>query len=456
MATRKLISLEEDARWGGAAADMFAFREAGAAHDASDRFIYGAAAPQIFSGGPGPVLGTQDDDSLVGTSGSDVLIGLGGNDTLDGGAGTDVLMGGDGNDLLRDLVNQAAPFNDVLDGGFGDDTYDLRADPFEVHNPRLVDAGGIDTVLSNHDFVLPDGFENLELFEGALGTGNALNNVIITHTNEAGFYRIDGADGDDTLLGGAAQDLFVFEAGSGRYGNDSVDGGEHFDTMNFSGARSAIVADMRAGTLSGGGTDGQGTVTYARIEAIHGGAFDDRLTAHDGALWTDPSGTEIFSGPRLNGGAGNDTLAGGAASDSLWGEDGSDVLSGGAGADFMRGDGGPFLPGGEGGADHFVFDVTPGTENADRIADFVSGSDEIHLDDAVHADLGGAGRLAADDPRFAANATGAAQDASDRVIYNTTTGELWHDLDGDGAATALLVATLIGAPGLSAPDIFVI
>jgi Ca2+-binding RTX toxin-like protein len=456
MATRKFISLREDWVRGDAAPDVFAFREGRAAHEASDRFVHGAAAPQILSGGPGPVVGTEGDDSLVGTSDSDVLIGLGGNDTLDGGAGTDVLMGGDGNDVLRDLVNQAVPFNDVLDGGFGDDTYDLRANPIEPHNPRLVDAGGIDTVFSNHAFVLPDGFENLELFEGSSGTGNAVNNVITTHTNEEGSYRVDGADGDDTLVGGAAQDLFLFEAGSGRYGNDRVDGGDNFDTMNFSGARSGIIADMRAGTLSGGGTDGEGTVTYARIEAIHGGAFDDRLVAHDGALWVDPSGTEIFSGPRLNGGGGKDTLLGGAASDSLWGEPGSDRLSGGAGSDFMRGDGGPFHPDGAAGPDQFIFDVAPGIENADRIGDFVSGSDEILLDDAVHAELGGAGRLAADDPRFAATATGAAQDANDRVIYNTTTGDLWHDPDGDGAASAQLVATLIGAPGLTPPDIVII
>ena len=35
----------------------------------------------------------------------------------------------------------------------------------------IVDAGGIDTVLTNHGFVLPDGIENLTLGEGIFGTG---------------------------------------------------------------------------------------------------------------------------------------------------------------------------------------------------------------------------------------------------------------------------------------------
>ena len=42
-------------------------------------------------------------------------------------------------------------------------------------------------------------------------------------------------------------------------------------------------------------------------------------------------------------------------------------------------------------------------------------------------------------PRPGANA---AHDATDRVIYNTSTGQLWYDADGSGAAAALPVATL--------------
>jgi Ca2+-binding RTX toxin-like protein len=87
---------------------------------------------------------------------------------------------------------------------------------------------------------------------------------------------------------------------------------------------------------------------------------------------------------------------------------------------------------------------------------FTSGADEIHLDNTAHADLGAAGGFSAGDARFAANASGTAQDASDRVVYNTASGELWYDADGNGAGARQLIATLEGAPVLAATDIVVI
>jgi Ca2+-binding RTX toxin-like protein len=542
----------------------------GVAHDADDRIIFNTTTRQVFydadgngsgaaqliatlsnatlvatdisveggSNGGQPINGTAGNDSLVGGPGNDTINGFGGNDTLDGLAGDDRLFGGAGDDLLRDADNFEDPGNDTLDGGLGNDTYDLRASPFADHNPVLVDAGGIDTVLSNHDFVLPDGFENLELFEGSFGRGNALNNVIVTHTNEPGVYSVDGAGGNDTLIGGPDDDAFVFVAGSGNYGNDSVDGGGGFDSLSFGAGRSAIVADMRAGTLSGGGVSGSGSVTYTRIEQISGTAFDDHITANDGS--------EEFFGASVAGGAGNDTLIGGAAGDSLTGDGvgvgndqiragggddimslnyrisdgsyGNDFVDGGAGSDLLvltmgfsdivvdldagtftggavdgsgsatlvsieriqieggddlvlgnasanelaTGGGNDTLNGGAGndtlvgggGRDIYVFSVTPGTSNADVIADYEPGNDEIHLDSSVHANIGPEGRLAANDPRFAANSTGTAQDTSDRIIHNTLTNEVFYDADGSGAGAAQLLAT-VSTPSLAATDFVV-
>ena len=52
----------------------------------------------------------------------------------------------------------------------------------------------------------------------------------------------------------------------------------------------------------------------------------------------------------------------------------------------------------------------------------------------------------------------AAHDASDRVLYNTTTGALWYDADGTGDAAAQLIATLGDAshPRLSYVDILIV
>ena len=67
------------------------------------------------------------------------------------------------------------------------------------------------------------------------------------------------------------------------------------------------------------------------------------------------------------------------------------------------------------------------------------------------------GRFGVDDDRFAfGDGLSAGADATDRVIYDTSAGNLYYDADGDGAGAALLFATLQGAPALHADDIVVI
>jgi Ca2+-binding RTX toxin-like protein len=81
----------------------------------------------------------------------------------------------------------------------------------------------------------------------------------------------------------------------------------------------------------------------------------------------------------------------------------------------------------------------------------------LRFDASAFTALGGAGYFAAGDARFyaAAGATGG-HDADDRLVYNTSTGQLYYDADGSGGGAAQLVATLQGAPGVAAADIWVI
>ncbi|HWI38224.1 MAG TPA: hypothetical protein VNU64_17375, partial [Burkholderiales bacterium] len=71
--------------------------------------------------------------------------------------------------------------------------------------------------------------------------------------------------------------------------------------------------------------------------------------------------------------------------------------------------------------------------------------------------LGGPGHFASGDARFysAAGASGA-HDADDRMVFNTSTGQLYYDADGAGGAGAQLVATLPGGSGVAAGDIWVV
>ena len=71
--------------------------------------------------------------------------------------------------------------------------------------------------------------------------------------------------------------------------------------------------------------------------------------------------------------------------------------------------------------------------------------------------LGTSGQFASNDARFhaAAGAT-SGHDADDRVIYDTSNGDLWYDADGSGAGDAEYIGRLTNAPTLLATDIEVI
>jgi len=292
-------------------------------------------------------------------------------------------------------------------------------------------------VVSSVDWTLAPGvFENLTLTGTAVDAeGNNLDNRIIGND---GNNEINGRAGNDTLFGMGGNDTFDFSTGgTSTYGNDVIDGGSGVDTIDFGGsnAQSAIVANLAAGTLSGGGAAGAGSATLTNIENAVGTQFGDSITgdAHDNFFY---------------GWLGNDTLSGGAGNDQLNGVDGNDSIKGGAGNDTLIGGAG---------ADFFVFDQPAGAANADRITDFASGADRLQFDNAAMAALGADGNFAAGDARFFA-AAGAAggHDADDRLVYNTSTGQLFYDDDGSGAHAAQLVVTLQAGAALSATDISVI
>jgi len=89
----------------------------------------------------------------------------------------------------------------------------------------------------------------------------------------------------------------------------------------------------------------------------------------------------------------------------------------------------------------------------DTISDFVSGTDSIELDHSIFKALG-VGSLSADAFRSGVGAV-AGGDATDRVIYDTTTGSLYYDADGSGAGVSVKVAEL-GAVALAASDIHIV
>src|SRR5205823_6210234 len=110
-------------------------------------------------------------------------------------------------------------------------------------------------------------------------------------------------------------------------------------------------------------------------------------------------------------------ITGNAAANALSGSDNTDTLIGGGGNDTLTGGNA---------ADAFGFNVAPGAANADVITDFTPATDMLQFDHATFAQMGAVGDFVAGDARFyaAAGASGG-HDANDRLIYNTTTGQLY-------------------------------
>jgi serralysin len=143
------------------------------------------------------------------------------------------------------------------------------------------------------------------------------------------------------------------------------------------------------------------------------------------------------------GGGGSDRLTGNTIANTLKGGGGNDTLNGMTGNDILLGGAG---------ADSFVFSTNLSTANVDRLTDFNPVSDTIYLENGIFRALTKTGALAAGYFH-----TGpAAHDTSDRVIYDKTSGTLFYDADGTGAAAAAKFALLPKGLALGASDFLVI
>src|SRR6266404_1806351 len=155
----------------------------------------------------------------------------------------------------------------------------------------------------------------------------------------------------------------------------------------------------------------------------------------------------------INGLGGNDFLAGDSGDDSIVGGSGNDTIYGDGGNDWLEGGSGNDLLSGGGGQDSYAFREL-GPANADSVANFATGWDNIQLDAGAFANIGATGRFGGGDVRFyAAPGAASGHTADDRIIYDTTSGQLWYDADGSGPGGAQLIATFQGAPSIAASDI---
>ncbi|MDW9477918.1 hypothetical protein GOB57_03940 [Sinorhizobium meliloti] len=253
---------------------------------------------------------------------------------------------------------------------------------------------------------------------------------------------MEGGDGNDTIYGGAGNDYMIGGYGNdllfgdggndrltggdgadrliGGSGADELDGGAGSDTASYERATSGVVVNLSKQDLNSGEARGD---VLTSIENLQGSAHADLLYGSGSAN-------------RLFGGSGNDTLSSGNGNDTIVGGEGNDILTGGAGLD------------------NFAFDVRSYSSNRDRVTDFIVSDDTIWLDDVIFTKVGSAGALSSS--AFRKSATGEAYDSTDRVIYETDTGKLFYDHDGNGSAKAAHFATLSAGLSISAADFFIV
>jgi Ca2+-binding RTX toxin-like protein len=304
-------------------------------------------------------------------------------------------------------------------------------------------------------------------------TGNALANML---TGNGAANRLDGKAGSDAMRGGAGDDTYVVDQAGDEISEVSVGGtdtvlasasydlgGRYVEKLTLTGT-AAIDATGNSldNVLSGNGAanrlDGK-----AGSDEMRGGAGDDTYVvdqAGDRVYERNGEGIDTVLSSVSYDLAGqyieNLTLTGTSAIDgtgnsldnSLTGNNSANVLDGGAGNDILRGNGGN---------DIFSFSTSPGlVADPDIIRDFsaVAGnSDSIRLDHHAFIALSAAPMLSA--AEFKDLALGA-KDGSDRILYDSTRGNLYYDADGSGSIQAVKFAHLDNHATLTNADFSVI
>jgi Ca2+-binding RTX toxin-like protein len=305
---------------------------------------------------------------------------------------------------------------------------------------------------------------------------------------------LDGDAGADTLTGGAGSDAFVFHASESALDSitDFVSAVDKlvFDNNGFTaiGAPGAFAAGdgrFAAGPGLTSGRDADDRVIYDSLggnlyyDADGSGAGLSRFVASlQGAPALAATDIQVvgLGGVEIIGGIEADYLVGTPYADTIAGGLGADTIEGGAGADVLLVTAGDAIVYEDGITRQYAeLALTPGSgviasvarafgeqaagggvQQPDAILDFDS-ADELLFEASVLPGLGGAGTWADGDARFNAGpGFTSARDASDRLVYDSSVGNLYYDSDGGGGAEAQLLLTLHGAPTLAAADITVI
>ncbi|HEU0157157.1 MAG TPA: calcium-binding protein, partial [Stellaceae bacterium] len=332
---------------------------------------------------------------------------------------------------------------DIFTGGAGADTVEVSASNLGAADRLRGGAGNDRLVLLGAGAVTVTGVAGIETI---VLSSAAKNTLALTDANFSGVSGrtvtvTSGNDGDTITAILPAKDKLVLHGGTG---NDSFD----LSASALAGAK----------VTGGQGADRLVLTTPGALAAAGVGGVETYVLA-DGGADSLTLATGNFAGVTGNaitvvgGNAGNRISEAAVAAADLV------TIKGGAGADTLIAGPHAIMTGGSG-SDLFEF-TSPGTSaGADRITvtDFAHGADKLGLSNAgFHLGLAKAGAS----PRllptslFSARTNGTFDTAGERFAYDTGTGRLYFDADGNGAShSRQLVATLVGHPNITAGDLF--
>ena len=271
-----------------------------------------------------------------------------------------------------------------------------------------------------------------------IASGYAGNDVM---RGKGGNDTLSAGMGNDTLIGGAGADRLVGNEGADTFyvttGDTTVEAlAQGWDTV-VSAESWTLAANVERLLLAAGTQNLSGTGNAQPNEIVGNG------------------GRNLLAGMKAN-----DTLLGGGGNDTLQGGEGFDVLGGGAGDDVLVGGVGRDTLSGGAGADAFVFaSALIVSASNDLLTDFTPGEDLLRLDDDVFGDFDATVSTTLGAGQFASGAgLTAATDADQRILYDTTTGALYYDADGDGSIAAQRFGTLgvTAHPELTAGDFVIV
>jgi Ca2+-binding RTX toxin-like protein len=392
-------------------------------------------------------------DTITGGAGNDIIATGGENDSINGGSGgNDSITAGDGNDTIN--MAGALTYQDSIDGGVGTDVLRVSAAVADVDftNVKLVETLTVDgnvsatlgTIAQAAGIVTVNAFTTASAINASTYTSAIRMNASATNVTE-------------TMTGGSGDDTFNFATSGTLTGADVIAGGTGNDTILVGNAAAGAVTaavdfdnataieKITLGSASGnaastaetiGLTIDALTLTTAQTVIIDASVITD---SNDAVTITNSASTTTTKFNIL-GGAGNDVLAGSNAADTIEGGSGNDSITGNTGADVLTGGAG---------SDAFIYALTASTQAAtDRITDFASGTDKIQITAATVAANATVDYSSKGTAANAVDAMGLLSSKVGEYYFNTTTGTMVLDTDGNGLLQSTDFA--IGLTGLTA------